>query len=112
MATGLPVVATNVGGVPEIVRHGKTGFLAPGDDTKAQLDAINQLVENSDLRTEMGARARAYVEDVHSVHRLPVHLSDLYDLAFGKDPKSKSEIHPFSGTPTEASAPALCLPQR
>lgn len=109
MATGLPVVATNVGGVPEVVRHGQTGFLVPCDDMKAQLDAISQLVENPGLRAEMGARARAYVEDVHSVHRLPTRLADLYDLALGKGPKPKAELHPFSATTTEAE---LCLPQR
>src|SRR5256885_7658840 len=115
MATRLPVVATNVGGVPEIVRHGHTGFLVPGDDTNAQLDAISQLIENPGLRTEMGARAGAYVEEVHSLRRLPVHLTDLYDLALRKQATPQSETHrlPAPGEIRRVETnPSLYFPRR
>jgi|ERR1051326_1350054 glycosyltransferase involved in cell wall biosynthesis len=108
MATGLPIVATDVGGVPEVVRHQRTGFLVPCEDTKAQLDAVSQLVEDPGLRTEMGTRARAYVEEVHSLHRLPAHLADLYDLALGKPATQRSETHSFSAPARNgASTPIL-----
>ena len=81
MSSGLPVVSTKVGGVPDIVRHGRTGFLAAPDDLDGLLVALVELVKNSELRTEMGQRARAYVEENHSLHRLPVYLSGLYELA-------------------------------
>jgi glycosyltransferase involved in cell wall biosynthesis len=83
MATGLPVVATRVGGVPEIVQHGRTGFLASEDHPDELSNAILELVQNPNLAAEMGARGRAYVEQTHSVHKLPAALSDLYELALG-----------------------------
>jgi glycosyltransferase involved in cell wall biosynthesis len=83
MATGLPVVATNAGGVPEIVQHERTGFLAAQDNADELSTAIIALVQNPGLAKEMGARARAYVEKTHSVRQLPAHLADLYDLALG-----------------------------
>jgi glycosyltransferase involved in cell wall biosynthesis len=83
MASGLPVVATRVGGVPEIVQHGCTGFLAAKDEINELTSAILALARNPQLAIEMGARARAYIEQTHSVHQLPAHLADLYDLASG-----------------------------
>jgi glycosyltransferase involved in cell wall biosynthesis len=83
MAAGLPVVATSAGGVPEIVQHGRTGFLAAQDNADELSTAIVALVQNPGLAKEMGVRARAYVEKTHSVRQLPAHLADLYDLALG-----------------------------
>jgi glycosyltransferase involved in cell wall biosynthesis len=81
MASGLPVVATNVGGVPGIVRHGQTGFVMEPDDLEGLIAAIVELVKHSELRTTMAQRARAYVEENHSLHRLPTYLGGLYQLA-------------------------------
>ena len=81
MASGLPVVATRVGGVPEIVRHGQTGFLYEPDDLEGIAAALAELVKNSVLRSKMGQCARAYVEQNHSRERLPAYLSGLYQLA-------------------------------
>ena len=81
MASGLPVVATRVGGVPGIVRHGETGFLLDPDDLDGLTAALVELVRNSQLRTGMGRRARTYVEENQSLHRLPVYLSELYQKA-------------------------------
>lgn len=78
MACGLPVVASNVGGVPGIVWHGQTGFLAEPNDLDAFADALARLAEDSRLRLEMGQRARAFVEENHSLHRLPAYLDSLY----------------------------------
>jgi glycosyltransferase involved in cell wall biosynthesis len=114
MATGLPVVATSVGGVPEIVQHGRTGFLAAQDDVKAQLNALQKLIEDPDLRTEMGTRARDYVEETHSVHHLPTHLAQLYDLTFGKVPAGSAKQPLFSGRerptrPRSSTSPSAAL---
>jgi glycosyltransferase involved in cell wall biosynthesis len=84
MAAGLPIVATNVGGVPEIVKDGVTGFLVDGEDLAAQITVITRLVRDSDLRTKTGRQARAYVEQNHSIHRLPVQLNGLYEAAFSR----------------------------
>jgi glycosyltransferase involved in cell wall biosynthesis len=81
MASGLPVVATKVGGVPEIVRHGTTGFVIERDDARGLESALEQLISNASLRLGMGRRARDYVEDNHSLERLPQYLDNLYDFA-------------------------------
>jgi glycosyltransferase involved in cell wall biosynthesis len=80
MASGLPVVATKVGGVPEIVQHGATGFVVGREDMEGLVAALVQLVSNAPQRTEMGCRAREYVEEKHSLKRLPAYLSDLYSM--------------------------------
>jgi glycosyltransferase involved in cell wall biosynthesis len=81
MASGLPVVASGVGGVPDIVRDGQTGFLVAPDDVSGFAAALAGLVKNPWLRKEMGASARAFVEEHHSLHRLPNYLVGLYQRA-------------------------------
>ena len=58
MACGLPVVGFDVGGVPDMVRPGKTGLLAPPEDTAALRRAIETLLNNDDLRARMSAECR------------------------------------------------------
>jgi glycosyltransferase involved in cell wall biosynthesis len=62
MATGLPVVATRLGGIPEMVRHGETGFLVPPGDPTALAESMQALLSNPERRRQMGARARLVVE--------------------------------------------------
>jgi glycosyltransferase involved in cell wall biosynthesis len=62
MAAGKPVVATNGGGVPEIVEDGKTGILVPMGDVQAMADAICQVLSNPTLGGEMGTRAKERIE--------------------------------------------------
>ena len=63
MAAGLPVVATRVGGVPELVVDGETGLLVPAGDTRALAAALQRLVDDPDLRVRLGAAGRARVEE-------------------------------------------------
>ncbi|HEX8143059.1 MAG TPA: N-acetyl-alpha-D-glucosaminyl L-malate synthase BshA [Pyrinomonadaceae bacterium] len=59
MACEVPVIASRVGGVPEVVTDGETGYLSEtGDVEKMSADAA-RLLSDTDLRSEMGARARA-----------------------------------------------------
>jgi glycogen(starch) synthase len=53
-----PVVATRVGGLPEVVRHGRTGFLVPDGDREALAGAIATLLECADTATRLGQAAR------------------------------------------------------
>jgi glycosyltransferase involved in cell wall biosynthesis len=59
MAAGLPVVATAVGGVPELVVHGETGLLAPAGDEKAFADALAAVAGDPDRRRKLGAAGLA-----------------------------------------------------
>jgi glycosyltransferase involved in cell wall biosynthesis len=81
MASGLPVVATNVGGVPEIVQHGRTGYLVGTDELDKMVEWVIKLMKDREHRMVLGRQARAYIESTHSLTRLPAYLADLYDRA-------------------------------
>lgn len=66
MFTGVTVVATSVGGNPELVTHGKTGLLVPPKDAKALASAIESLIQNPDARISMTYKARDFVECEYS----------------------------------------------
>ncbi|MEX1036983.1 MAG: glycosyltransferase family 4 protein [Sneathiella sp.] len=59
---GLPVVAGNIRGVPDVVRDGETGILTPPGDTDAFARAVEELLRNDQLRLAMGQKAREFVE--------------------------------------------------
>jgi glycosyltransferase involved in cell wall biosynthesis len=61
MASGTPVVASRIGGVPEIVEHGETGLLVPPGDVSALHDALQLLLGDAQLGRRMGANAREHV---------------------------------------------------
>jgi sugar transferase (PEP-CTERM/EpsH1 system associated) len=63
MACGLPVVATSVGGTPEVVKHGLNGQLVSARDERAMADAIWTLYLNKDMAIELGTAARKTVLD-------------------------------------------------
>ena len=64
MACGLPVVATRVGGVPDLIEHERTGMICERGDEPALSDAVLRLTENPGLRREMAERARLAAESV------------------------------------------------
>lgn len=77
-AAGLPVVATPVGGVPELVVHERTGFL--GADATELAFHLSTLLEDDKLRAEMGRRARLRVASRHSAAALAQRLEELYEV--------------------------------
>ena len=62
MATGLPIVGTNAGGIPEIVEDGYNGLIGPAGDFSALAANLVRLIEDSKLRREMGAAGRQCAE--------------------------------------------------
>ena len=62
MAAGLPVVASAVGGIPELVVDGETGLLVPPGDPDALADALGKLITDPELRQRLGAAGRARAE--------------------------------------------------
>lgn len=66
MAWGRPVIGCRVGGVPEVIADGETGFLLPPDDAGALVTAVLNLAGDEALRTRLGAAARARVERLYS----------------------------------------------
>jgi glycosyltransferase involved in cell wall biosynthesis len=79
MAAGLPVVATNVGGVSDIVQHGETGFLCDPADTDGMVKALVRLIQDADLRAKMGSAAQRFVTANHAFALLPRFLQQLYE---------------------------------
>lgn len=63
MRAGLPVVATDVGGIPEAVSHGETGLLVPPGDARALAAALARLLADPDLRARLGAAGRRRYEE-------------------------------------------------
>ena len=62
MASGLPVIATPVGDVPELVSAGRTGLLVAREDAEGLAGAIDRLADDADLRSRMARAARACIE--------------------------------------------------
>ena len=77
MATGLPVVTTRVGGIPEIVDHGRSGFLVDPGDEQGLVLALRNLAGSVDLRARMGEEGRRIVEDRFDAARTTAKLLDL-----------------------------------
>lgn len=83
MAAGLPVVATAVGGVPDLVCDGVTGLLVPPEDPVALGAALTRLVENPALRTTLGVAARARASEFSWGRCLELHLARYRELLDG-----------------------------
>lgn len=60
MSLGLPVVASEVGGIPSLVLHEQTGLLVPAEDAGALAAALGRLIESADLRARFGAAGRQH----------------------------------------------------
>ena len=78
MASALPVVATDVGGVPEMVEHGHTGILVPPERPDRMAAAIHELAAQPDRAWAMGRRARAHVLSRYSFERMVGQFEALY----------------------------------
>lgn len=78
MAAGRPVVATRVGGVPDLVEDGVTGYLVPADDCDALASAVRALLADPERRQAMGAAGRKRVVPAFSAERLLADVDRLY----------------------------------
>ena len=76
MMFGLPVVATNWRGLPDIVSDRETGFLVPPKDSTAIANRLNLLIENPDLRAKLGAAGRRRYEEKFTVDKFRAHLEE------------------------------------
>jgi glycosyltransferase involved in cell wall biosynthesis len=84
MAMEKPVVATDVGGTGEVVRHGHTGLLVPAKDPDALAQAIEEVLARPNRMREMGRLGRRIVVDEFSAESMVRQMQDLYfDLASG-----------------------------
>ena len=77
MATGLPVITTNVGGVPDIVADGQEGYLIEPQDGAALSCGLDRLLGDTELRRAMGERARATVLEQFDARKNAEQIIDL-----------------------------------
>ncbi|NQV05522.1 glycosyltransferase [bacterium] len=78
MAGALPVVATAVGGIPEMVNDGTTGLIVPPDSPQRLADAVKRLLSQPNLAAAMGAAGRRSALESFDVRSQAGHLADLY----------------------------------
>lgn len=84
MAAGRPVVATAVGGIPEVVVHGETGLLVPPGDPVALADALRELLAHPERARELGARGRARAHGKFRIDAIVKRHEDLYTELMAK----------------------------
>jgi glycosyltransferase involved in cell wall biosynthesis len=79
MAAGLPVIATAVGGLPEVVEHDKTGLLIPPRDAEALAGALTRLLADPAWARELGDHARDHVREHFSLDHLGREINEIYE---------------------------------
>jgi glycosyltransferase involved in cell wall biosynthesis len=85
MACGIPVIATSVGGIPDIIQNGRNGLLVAPDDIQALSSAIATLFSDPDLADRIGNRARMDAESLFSLDRITGAYLALYKNLAGHE---------------------------
>jgi sugar transferase (PEP-CTERM/EpsH1 system associated) len=99
MATALPIVATAVGGNPELLEHGSTGRLVPSQDPEAMARALLDDFTQRDTAARHARAARVSVEQRFSLDRMVAAYGDLYDSLLARAPSAAAlpvRQHPAS----------------
>lgn len=79
MSAGKPIIAAKVGGIPEAIKNGETGFLVPPKNPEALTGAINDLLADPRKRKEMGEKAKRRALQLFDVERMVKEYSNMYD---------------------------------
>ncbi len=78
LGTGLPVVCTGVGGIPAMVRDGKSGFVVPPEDPAALSDALLRVIQNPNLRKTMGEESLALFAERYHASVMTSRVEEVY----------------------------------
>jgi glycosyltransferase involved in cell wall biosynthesis len=87
MAAGLPVIATRVGGIPEVIKDGQNGILVPPQDRNSLANAICRVLDDSEFATNLASRARTTVEENYSIQAVTEAYTKIYLSIFQKNPQ-------------------------
>lgn len=79
MACALPIIATAVGGIPDIIQHGRNGVLIPPDDVEALASALCSLTADHDFASRLGNQARRDAEEFFSLEKVTERYICLYN---------------------------------
>ena len=80
MAASLPVIATTVGGIPDMIESGVSGILIPSKNVDSLVDALKLLISNSSLRYQLGGKAREFAREFFAIETKVKNLCILYKL--------------------------------
>jgi asparagine synthase (glutamine-hydrolysing) len=86
MSAGLPVVATDQGGVADLVEDGKTGFLVPVGDADAIADRMEELIRRPDLRRQMGDEGRRRFVERYTLDRFNEGIWSIFEKVVRNEP--------------------------
>ncbi|HET6511228.1 MAG TPA: glycosyltransferase, partial [Candidatus Kapabacteria bacterium] len=97
MACGVPVISSDVGGLPVVNVHGETGYVVPMGDIEMLAQRIRELLENEPLRRQMGDASLVRATTMFSIENLIPRYEDLYDSVLSKpaiqtNGKAKMEV--------------------
>lgn len=92
MAARVPVIATRIAGIPELVEHDVNGLLVPTNDANALADAISELINDPERRAEMGRAGREKVLAAFNIEREAIWLAQIFQ-AYCLD-QAKPDIRP------------------
>jgi len=84
MAAGKPVVASRVGGIPDLVQDGVTGLLFPPGDVAALTEQLGRLLNDPDLRRRMGEAGRRQVDERFSAQAMVARIHEVYAQELGR----------------------------
>jgi glycosyltransferase involved in cell wall biosynthesis len=80
-ATGLPVIASNIGALPELIKHEKTGLVFEAGDARGLSDAVLRLARDSDLRSKLRSNCRTEFVELYGEERNLQLLMSIYEAA-------------------------------
>lgn len=78
LASGIPVIASQIAGIPELVRDGETGFVVPAGDVETLTARLDQLLSDPELCARMGAAGRELVRREHDITREAEWLATIF----------------------------------
>jgi glycosyltransferase involved in cell wall biosynthesis len=99
LASGLPVVASQVGGIPDLVEHGSNGLLVPPGDPHSLARAISYLANDPQLRSEIGSRNRAKAEATLEWAQVTKRYLSIYEAVMHQLPTPSLVAQPTASTP-------------
>ena len=91
MATRIPVIATSVGGVPDLVTDGQTGFLVPSEQPEVIADALERLLGNPELLCSMGREAQRVASAEYGSELYARRYLQLYERLLGR--RAPAAVH-------------------
>ena len=83
MACGVPVIGTDAGGLPEVVKHIETGFLLPVGDVEGMAARTLEILQDEERRLQMGQAGRGRAAALFSTDRVVTQYEDFYERVLG-----------------------------